>query len=211
MRWWRREALEGLLSAEPGHDEGGLIEVGQAGVSLASAVSAARLAPIEDGLLERFTTQLDRVERGLLAGMEAKTPPEALLERVTGALERVEALNAGAGEREAVARRGDQDEERGSEDGLGALTALVVAALRALVMLVPELPVTGTIAAKILGIQRAKLDGRGMITRSFGRAQVASISEWMTAAEGVVPPHPGVGLLWLPREPGLPGGGQRRR
>jgi hypothetical protein len=141
--------------------------------------------------------QLDRVEAQLARLVEERPPTEVLLERVLGVLERVEVRGAGAVEAEA--RRGDEEDERGGEDSLGALTALVVAALRALVMLVPELPVTGTVAAKILGIQRAKLDGRGVVTRSFGRAQVASISEWMTAAVGVVPPHPGVGSLWLPR------------
>jgi hypothetical protein len=78
-------------------------------------------------------------------------------------------------------------------------------------MLVPELPVTGTVAAKILGIQRAKLDGRGVITRSFGRAQVASISAWMTAAAKVVPPHPGVGILWLKRDSDPPKVSRRGR
>ncbi|MCK6525705.1 zinc ribbon domain-containing protein [Myxococcota bacterium] len=210
--WWRREALEGLLSAEPGYHQGGLIEVGEAGLRLGSAAAAVRPAPIEHGLEEHvieLKAQLDRMEAQLAGLVEARSSSDALLERALTALERVE--GHGAGEFKAVAKRGDEDDERGGDDGLGALTALVVATLRALVMLVPELPVTGTVAAKILGIQRAKLDGRGVITRSFGRAQVASISEWITAAEGVVPPHPGVGLLWLPREPGLPGGGQRRR
>ena len=212
MRWWRREALEDLLSAEPGHDEGGLIEVGQAGVSLASAAAAARPAPVEEGFGEHVVAlgaQLDRVEAQLAGLAEARPPTEALLERVLGALERVEARSSE--EVKAVARRGDEDDERGGDDGLSALTALVVATLRALVMLVPELPVTGTVAAKILGIQRAKLDGRGVSTRSFGRAQVASISEWMTAAEGVVPPHPGAELLWLPRVLERPGEARRGR
>ena len=212
-RWWRREVLEGLLTGELGRDQGGLIEVGEAGVSLISSAPATRPTPNEEGLMEHIValkSQLERVEAQLAGFSEARSPTEALLERVLGALERMEAR--GSEELKAVAKRGgDEEDERGGDDGLGALTALVVAALRALVMLVPELPVTGTVAAKILGIQRAKLDGRGVITRSFGRAQVASISEWITAAEGVVPPHPGVRLLWLPRILEQPVEGRRGR
>ncbi len=105
-------------------------------MSRAQPERGARPLPVEDGLLERFnalTRQLDRVEQGLWALAEAKASTEALMERV-------QALSAGAGEGEAVVGRTDQDEERCSEDGLGVLTALGVAAPQALVMFVPELP-----------------------------------------------------------------------
>ena len=208
-RWWRREALEGLLSREPGHDEGGLIEVGEAGVSCTSAVSGARLAPVEEDVGEHVVAlgaQLDRVEAQLAGLVEARLPTEALLERVLGALERVEGLGAGAVE--AAARRGDEEDERGGEDGLGALTALVAATLRALVMLVPELPVTGTVAAKILGIQRAKLDGGDMAMVPLGRALVAPFGLWLAKAFTLVPPPPGLGLLIGASE--RRGGGEER-
>ena len=135
-----------------------------------------------------------------------RPPTEALLERVLGVLERVEVRGVGAGE--AGARRGDEEDERGGEDGLGALTALVVATLRALVMLVPELPVTGTVAAKILGIQRAKLDGGDVAMMPLGRALVAPFGLWLAKAFTLVPPPPGLGLLIGVQE--RAGGGEER-
>ncbi|MCK6522743.1 zinc ribbon domain-containing protein [Myxococcota bacterium] len=194
-RWWRREVLEGLLSGV-GRDQGGLIEVGEAGVSLISSAPAARPTPFEEGLVEHIVAlkaQLDRVEAQLAGLSEARSPTEALLERALAALELVEARTSE--ELKAVAKRGDEEDERGGDDGLGALTALVVAALRALVMLVPELPVTGTVAAKILGIQRAKLDGGDVAMVPLGRALVAPFGLWLAKAFTLVPPPPGLGLL----------------
>ncbi|MCK6525403.1 recombinase family protein [Myxococcota bacterium] len=194
-RWWRREVLEGLLSGV-GRDQGGLIEVGEAGVSLISSAPAARPTPFEEGLVEHIVAlkaQLDRVDVQFAGFSEARSPSDALLERALTALERVE--GHGAGEFKAVAKRGDEEDERGGDDGLGALTALVVATLRALVMLVPELPVTGTVAAKILGIQRAKLDGGDVAMVPLGRALVAPFGLWLAKAFTLVPPPPGLGLL----------------
>lgn len=92
-------------------------------------------------------------------------------------MERVQALSAGASEGEAVVGRTDQDEERGSEDGLGVLTALGVAAPLALVMFVPELPVTSTILAKIRGFSdRSWTGGAWSPDRSDGRKWRASVS-----------------------------------
>ena len=195
-RWWRREVLEGLLTGEIGRDQGRLIEVGEAGVSLASVAAAARPAPVEEGLGEHVVAlgaQLDRVEAQLTGLIAAGSPTEALLERAITALERVETRSSD--EVKAVARRGDEDDERGGDDGLGALTALVVATLRALVMLVPELPVTGTVAAKILGIQRAKLDGGDVEMLPLGRALVAPFGLWLAKAFTLVPPPQGLELF----------------
>ena len=209
-RWWRREVLEGLLTGELGRDQGGLIEVGEAGVSLISSAPAARPTPFEESLMEHIValkSQLDRVEAQLAGFSEARSPTEALLERVLGALERMDVR--GSEELKAVAKRGDEEDERGGDDGLGALTALVVAALRALVMLVPELPVTGTVAAKILGIQRAKLDGGDVAMVPLGRALVAPFGLWLAKAFTLVPPPPGLGLLIGGR--GRAGDGEERR
>ena len=188
-RWWRGEVPEGLLSGV-GRDQGGLIEVGEAGVSLISSAPAARPTPFEEGLVEHIVAL-----KAQLAGLsEARSPTEALLERALAALELVEARTSE--ELKAVAKRGgDEEDERGGDDGLGALTALMVAALRALVMLVPELPVTGTVAAKILGIQRAKLDGGDVAMVPLGRALVAPFGLWLAKAFTLVPPPPGLGLL----------------
>jgi hypothetical protein len=178
-------------------------------VSLTLVAAAARPAPVEEGPGEHVVAlraQLDRVEAQLTALVEARPPTEALLERVLGALERVQARGAGAVE--AVTRRDDEEDERGGEDGLGALTALVVAALRALVMLVPELPVTGTVAAKILGIQRAKLDGGDVAMMPLGRALVAPFGLWLAKAFTLMPPPPGLGLLIGVKE--RAGGGEER-
>lgn len=209
-RWWRREALEGLPCGELGQDQSGPIEVGEAGVSFAPTTRGARPAPTDDGLLNRvgaLSAQLDRVELHLATLAEAKQPTESLLERVTRALENMEALSAAKGE--AAATGGDGDEERGGEEGLGALTALMVAALRALVMLVPELPVTSTIAAKILGIQRAKLDGGGVEMTPLGRALVAPFGLWLARGLLLVPPPPGLHQLVSVGERG--GGTSTRR
>lgn len=189
--------LEGLLAGELGRDQGGLIEVGEDGVSLISSARATRPTPFEEGLMQHIValkSQLDRVEAQLAGFSEARSPTEALLERVLGALERMDVR--GSEELKTVAKRGgDEEDERGGDDGLGALTALVVAALRALVMLVPELPVTGTVAAKILGIQRAKLDGSDVAMMPLGRALVAPFGLWLAKAFTLVPPPPGLGLL----------------
>jgi hypothetical protein len=194
-RWWRKEALEVVMREEDSERVRGVggEEAGLKGTP-----------PSElKGVLERIDglgVQLAQVEQALTALAGAGFTMDGVL----GAIERLEDPRA----------KGPQTKKRrGADeyDGLTALTTLVVAGLRALVMLVPEVPVTGTVAAKILGIQRVKLDGRGVITRSFGRAQVASISEWMTAAESVFPPHPGVRLLWLPRVSEQSGDGRRGR
>ncbi|MBK9649065.1 MAG: recombinase zinc beta ribbon domain-containing protein, partial [Deltaproteobacteria bacterium] len=176
-RWWRKEALEAVLREEDSERAGG---VGGEEAGLKGTPPSELEAVLER--LDGLGAQLAKVEQTLTALAGAGLTMEGVL----GAIERLEGPRSKGPQ--AKKRRGEDE-----EDGLTALTALVVAGLRALVMLVPELPVTSTIAAKILGIQRVKLDGRGVITRSFGRAQVASISEWMTAAESVFPPHPGVG------------------
>jgi hypothetical protein len=194
-RWWRKEALEAVLREE-GSERAGGVGGEEAGLKGTPPSELEAVLGRLDGLGDR----LGKVELALTALAGAGLTMEGML----GAIERLEGSRANRPQ--AKKRRGVEE-----DDGLTALTALVVAGLRALVMLVPELPVTSTVAAKILGIQRVKLDGRGVITRSFGRAQVASISEWMTAAESVFPPHPGVGLLWLPRGLEQSGDGRRGR
>ena len=178
-RWWRKEALEAILRGDDAERAGG---VGREEAGLKGTQPSELEAVLER--LDGLGAQLVTVEQTLTALAGAGLTTEGVL----GDIERLEGTRSKGPQ--AKKRQGEDE-----EDGLTALTALVVAGLRALVMLVPELPVTSTIAAKILGIQRVKLHGRGVITRSFGRAQVASISEWMTAAESVFPPHPGVWLL----------------
>ena len=194
-RWWRKEALEAILRGDDAERAGG---VGREEAGLKGTQPSELEAVLER--LDGLGAQLVTVEQTLTALAGAGLTTEGVL----GDIERLEGTRSKGPQ--AKKRQGEDE-----EDGLTALTALVVAGLRALVMLVPELPVTSTIAAKILGIQRVKLDGRGVITRSFGRAQVASISEWMTAAESVFPPHPGVRLLWLPRVSEQSGDGRRGR
>jgi hypothetical protein len=153
-----------------------------------------------DGLGDRLT----KVEQALtaLAGTGLTT------EGVLGAVERLEGSRAKGPQ--AKKRRGADE-----DDGLTALNALVVAGLRALVMLVPELPVTSTVAAKILGIQRVKLDGGGVKTTALGRALVAPFGQWLARAFQLVPPPPGLALLVRVAEvatgAGTPRGRGRRR
>jgi hypothetical protein len=194
-RWWRKETLETVMREEDSERAGG---VGGEEAGLKGTQPSELEAVLER--LDGLGAQLAKVEQALAALAGAGLTMEGVL----GAIERLEGTRF-KGPQAKKLRVEDED------DGLTALTALVVAGLRALVMLVPELPVTSTIAAKVLGIQRVKLEGRGVDTKPFGRAHVASISEWMTAAESVFPPHPGVGLLWLPRGSEQSGDGRRGR
>ncbi|MBK7760600.1 MAG: hypothetical protein IPI35_30195, partial [Deltaproteobacteria bacterium] len=144
-RWWRKESLEAVLREEDS-------ERAEGGGGGGEKAGLKGTPPSElEAVLERLDglgAQLVKVEQTLTALAGAGLTMEGVL----GAIERLEGPRSKGPQ--AKKRRGEDE-----EDGLTALTALVVAGLRALVMLVPELPVTSTIAAKILGIQRVKLDG----------------------------------------------------
>jgi hypothetical protein len=198
-RWWRKEALEGVLHAE---DSEGAGCVGGEEAGLKGAPPSELEAVLErlDGVGDR----LGKVEQALTALAGAGLTMEGVL----GAIERLEGSRAKGPQ--ANKRRGVEE-----DDGLTALTALVVAGLRALVMLVPELLVTSTVAAKILGIQRVKLSASGVKTTPLGRALVAPFGQWLAQAFQLVPPPPGLALLVrvaeVEAEEGAPRGRGRRR
>ena len=178
-RWWRKEALEAVLREE-GSERAGGVGGEEAGVKGTPPSELEAVLGRLDGLDDR----LSKVEQALTALAGAGLTMESVL----GAVERLESSRPNRPQ--AKKRRGEDE-----DDGLTALTALVVAGLRALVMLVPELPVTSTVAAKILGIQRVKLDGDGVKTTPLGRALVAPFGQWLARAFQLVPPPPGLALL----------------
>jgi hypothetical protein len=178
-RWWRKEALEAVLREEDSERAGG---VGGEEAGLKGTPPSELEAVLER--LDGLGAQLAKVEQALTALAGAGLTMEGVL----GAIERLEGTRS----------KGPQAKKRRVEDeddGLTALTALVVAGLRALVMLVPELPVTSTVAAKILGIQRVKLSASGVKTTPLGRALVAPFGQWLAQAFQLVPPPPGLALL----------------